>query len=131
MSTSTTRQAAATGFVLFVAILMILNGVWGIIVGLAALIKQEFFVVAPNYIYQFSLTGWGWIHLLLGILIVAVAFALIAGQSWARWPVIILALLQAIAQFFFLPYYPWWSILIIILDIIIIWSLLTYTPKPL
>ncbi|GAB2819299.1 hypothetical protein GCM10022221_16420 [Actinocorallia aurea] len=126
-----TRQATATGFVLFAAILMILNGVWGAIVGLAAIIKQEFFVVAPNYVYKFSTTGWGWIHLIIGLLLIALALALIAGQPWARWPVLALAVLQAIAQFFFLPYYPWWSALIIILDIIIIWALLTWRPEEL
>ncbi|ROO90234.1 hypothetical protein EDD29_7955 [Actinocorallia herbida] len=126
-----TKQTTATGFVLFAAILMILSGVWGAIVGLAAIIKREFFVVAPNYVYEFSITGWGWIHLLLGIVLIAVAVALIAGRSWARWPVIVLASIQAIAQFAFLPYYPWWSILIIVLDIVIIWALLAWRPESL
>lgn len=110
---------------------MIVNGIWGIVVGLAAIIRRDFFVVAPNYVYEFSTTGWGWIHLILGALLTAVAFALIFGQSWARWPVLVLVILQATSQFFFLPYYPWWSILIIALDVIIIWALLTYHPKPL
>lgn len=124
-------RAAATGIVIFVAVLMAINGIWGIFVGIAAIAKGEFFVLAPNYVYQFNASGWGWIHLIIGVLILVVAVALMAGKSWARWPTIVLAALQSIAQFFFLPYYPWWSILIIALDILIIWALLTYRPEAL
>lgn len=123
------RQAAASGVVLFVSVMMILNGIWGIIVGIAAIAKREFFVLAPNYVYEFDTTGWGWIHLIIGVLLVGLALALMSGQGWARWPAVALAVLQAIEHFFFIPYYPWWSILVIILDIIIIWALLTYSPE--
>ena len=124
-------RAAATGIVIFVAVLMAINGIWGIFTGIAAIARDEFFVVAPNYIYEFDATGWGWIHLIIGVLILVVAMALLAGKSWARWPTIALAALQAIAQFFFIPYYPWWAILIIVLDVLIIWALLTYRPEAL
>ncbi len=123
------RQATATGFVLFVAIIAIINGVWGFLLGLAAIVKREFFVVTPNYVYEFSAVGWGWIHLILGILVAIVGIALLLGQEWARWAAVVLVILQAIAQFFFIPYYPWWSIIILILDIVIIWALVTYRPE--
>lgn len=123
------RQSTATGFVLFAAILLIINGLWGIFVGLAALIKDEFFVVTPNYVYEFNTTGWGWVHLIIGILVVLVGVSLVSGKGWARWPTLAVVALQAIAQFFFIPYYPWWSILIIALDVLIIWALLVYEPK--
>ncbi|MEO3786851.1 hypothetical protein ABGB12_26290 [Actinocorallia sp. B10E7] len=125
------RQSTATGFVLFAAILLIINGLWGIFAGLAAILKSEFFVLTPNYIYEFDTTAWGWIHLLLGALVVVVGIALLTGQSWARWPTLVVVVLQALAQFFFIPYYPWWAILIIVLDVVIIWALLAYEPKTL
>ncbi|WP_106396248.1 DUF7144 family membrane protein [Actinocorallia populi] len=123
------RQAAASGVVLFVSVLMVMNGIWGVIVGIAAIARREFFVLAPNYVYEFSTTGWGWIHLILGVLLVAIALALMSGKRWARWPAVALAVLQAIDHFFFIPYYPWWSILVIVLDIVIIWALLVYRPE--
>jgi len=122
-------RVAATGIVIFVAVMLAINGIWGIFVGIAAIAKGEFFVLGPNYVYEFSAVGWGWIHLILGILVLIVAVALLMGKEWARWPTVVLAGLQAIAQFFFLPYYPWWALLIIALDVIIIWALLTYHPE--
>jgi hypothetical protein len=67
-------------------------------------------------------TGWGWIHLILGILLVVVGFALFSRKTWAGIVAIMLATLSAIANFFFIPYYPFWSILEIALAVWVIWA---------
>jgi hypothetical protein len=79
--------------------------------------------VTPNYVFKLDVTAWGWIHLLLGILIFAAGLGLFAGQVWARVVGVGLALLSAIATFGFIPYYPFWSVLIIALAIGVIWAL--------
>ncbi len=75
-----------------------------------ALIQSEFYVVAPNHIFEFDATSWGWIHLIAGIVVLLAGFGVLAGQTWARVVGIIVATVSAIANFMFIPYYPIWSI---------------------
>ena len=117
------------GFALFAAFLMILSGVFQLIEGLAAIFNGSFYVVTPNYIYQFNVTTWGWIHTILGLIIALAGFAIFSGRVWGRTIGIILAILSAIANFFYIPYYPVWAIIIITLDIVIIWALAGYSPE--
>jgi hypothetical protein len=103
--------------------MLILIGAFQVIAGLAAIIDDQFYVVARNYTFQFDTTAWGWIHLLLGVLLVATGFGLFARQTWAGVTAIVLVSLSAIANFFFIPYYPLWSIVVIALDVWVIWAL--------
>ena len=119
----------ATGFVVFAASMMMLIGGFHAIAGLAALFEDEFFVVGANYVYDVDVTAWGWIHLLLGVIVFAAGLGAFAGQTWARVVGIALAMLSAFANFFFIPYYPIWSILIIALDIAVIWALARYGER--
>jgi hypothetical protein len=116
---------AAMGFTTFAAALMIISGIWAFLVGISALSKDKVFVIAPDYTYKIDVTGWGWIHLILGIIVALGGLCLLLGQTWARILAVFLAVCSAIAQFLFLPYYPLWSILIIALDIFVIWAVLT------
>jgi hypothetical protein len=120
---------AAAGLTAFAALMMIMSGLWAVFVGIAALTKDKFFVITPEYVYKIDITGWGWIHLILGIFVAVAGVCLLLGQTWARVVAIFLAILSAISQFFFVPYYPLWSILIIALDIFVIWALLTATDR--
>jgi hypothetical protein len=113
------------GLTFFAAALMIIGGVWAILVGISALAKDNIFVTTTQYTYKIDVTGWGWVHLILGILITIGGLCLFLGQTWARILAVFLAVCSAVAQFLFLPYYPLWSILIIALDIFIIWAVLT------
>jgi hypothetical protein len=116
----------AGGFTVFAGVMMIIVGVFHAAAGLAGIIENEFYVVTPNYLYSFDATSWGWVHLLLGILVAAAGFAVFAGRLWARAVGIVLATLSAIANFLFLPYYPIWSVLIIALDVFVIWALIVH-----
>ena len=113
----------AIGGITFAGVMMIVIGVFQSIAGLAAIIEDEFFVVTQNYVFEGDVTMWGWIHLILGIVILLAGFALFAGATWARVVGIAFAVLVAVANFFFIPYYPFWSILIIALAVWVIWAL--------
>jgi hypothetical protein len=113
----------ALGGVTFAACVLTIVGVFQVIAGLAAIIDDEFFVVARNYTYDVDTSGWGWIHLLLGVLLVITGFGLFGRAAWAGITAIFLASLSAVANFFFVPYYPAWAILVIALDVWVIWSL--------
>jgi hypothetical protein len=118
-------SAAGVGFTFVAGALMILSGLWSFLEGLAAVIKQQFFVVTPNYVFHWSVTSWGWTHLILGIVVFAAGVSVLLGMTWARVVGVILAVFSAIASFMFLPYYPVWSIVVIALDVAIIWALTT------
>jgi hypothetical protein len=111
------------GGITFAASLMIVVGVFQIIAGLAAIFDDGFYVVTENYAFDLDPTAWGWIHLLLGIIAVLIGFGLFAQRAWAGVTAIVLAMLSAVANFFLIPYYPFWALLIIGLDIWIIWAL--------
>jgi hypothetical protein len=113
----------AVGGITFAATMMILIGIFQALAGLAAILNDEFFILARNYTFNLDVTGWGWVHLILGIIVVLAGFYLIAGKGWARILAITLAVLSAISNFFFIPYYPWWSLLVIALCVWVIWSL--------
>jgi hypothetical protein len=112
----------AVGFILFAAIMMIMVGVFQAFQGLVGIFENEFYVPTRNYLFQFDATTWGWTHLILGLVVAFAGWGLLSGRTWARTVAIVLAVLSAIANFAFIPYYPFWSLLIITLDIFVIWA---------
>jgi hypothetical protein len=117
------RSGMAVGFTIFAGVMMIMVGIFQGLWGLAAIIKDQFFVVTRNYAYNVDVTTWGWIHLVVAAIIVLAGFGLFSGAVWARTVGVTLAVLSAIANFLTIPYYPLWSILIIALDVFVIWAL--------
>jgi hypothetical protein len=113
----------AIGGISFAATMLLLIGVFQAIDGLVAILNDSFFVVTKNYTFDLDVTAWGWIHLILGILLVFAGWGIFTGKTWAGIAGITLAVLSAIANFFFIPYYPFWSILVIGLDVWVIWAL--------
>ena len=113
----------AIGGITFAATMMIMIGIFQVIAGLVAIIDDDFYVVTQNYTFDIDTSAWGWIHLLLGILLLLAGYGLYTGATWGAAVAIILAILTAVENFFFIPYYPFWSILVIALDIWVIWAL--------
>jgi hypothetical protein len=116
-------SGGAVGLILFAAIIMIMVGTFQALQGLIAIFENEFYVATRNYLFQFDATTWGWIHLVLGVIMAFAGWGLLSGRTWARAVAIILAVLSAIANFLFIPYYPFWSLLIITLDVFVIWAI--------
>jgi hypothetical protein len=119
----------AFGFAAFAGAVMLMVGIFQAFAGLAAIFENEFFVVSTNYAYEIDITAWGWIHLILGVVVAFAGISVYTGQAWARTAGVVLAILSAVANFFFIPYYPVWSVLIIALDIAVIWALTVYGPE--
>jgi hypothetical protein len=113
----------AVGLILFAALMMIMAGFFQALQGLVAIFENEFYVATRNYLLQFDATTWGWIHLIFGLIVAFAGFGVMAGRTWARVVGITLAMLSALANFAFIPYYPFWSITVIALDIFVIWAL--------
>ncbi len=120
------RSGVAVGFTIFAATMMIVLGAFEAFQGLAAVIKKNYFVVTADYVYKLNVTTWGWIHLILGVVVVLAGLALIGGAFWARMVGVVLAALVAVGNFLWLPYYPIWSVIIIATCVVVIWALIAH-----
>lgn len=112
------------GWVLFAGCMMVILGTFQVVAGLAALFNDGYYIVtSDNLLVSVDYTGWGWVHLIVGALVLAAGFGVLAGQTWARIVGIVLAGLSAIINLGFLAAFPVWSALMIALDVIVIYAL--------
>jgi hypothetical protein len=112
----------AVGGLLFAATIMLMIGTFQVIVGLAAVINDDFFVVTRNYTFDLDTTAWGWIHLIIGVLVAGAGLSLFGRGTYGAVAAVVLCTLSTITNFFFIPYYPFWSILLIALNVWVIWA---------
>ena len=87
------------------------------------LAPEEFYVIGAKWVFEFDITTWGWIHMILGAVMFAAGIGILSGNVLARAVGVILAAVSAVANFAWLPYYPVWSIVMIFLAIAVIWAL--------
>jgi hypothetical protein len=118
-------SGVAGGFTIVAAVMLMLSGLWDFFEGLAAVIRGSFFVVLPNYAYNISVSGWGWFHLITGVVVFITGACLFMDMFWARVAGVVIASASAIINFLFIPYQPVWSIVIIAIDMVVIWALLS------
>ncbi|MEP9365576.1 hypothetical protein ABLE68_21590 [Nocardioides sp. CN2-186] len=115
----------AEGIAIFAGTILATLGVFQVLEGLSAVGKDSVFVRTPNYLFDVDLTAWGWAHIIIGGVAVLVGVCLLLGQYWAMVAGICIAVISALANFAFIPYYPWWSLLLIAFDVMVIWALST------
>lgn len=117
---------AAVGWTTFAACMMVLIGFWWVMAGLVGLINDDFYVTTRNYVFRFDTTAWGWIHLIAGILVLFAGFGLFSGAVWARTIGVIMAMLAALIGFAWIPWYPFWAILIVAASVSVVWALIAH-----
>src|SRR4249919_3008383 len=130
MAGTQTVSPWAHGFAVFAGIVMVVGGAFQALEGLAGIVNDKYLVVLPNYLYAFDFTVWGVIHLLVGLALVVFGVSLLRGQTWARVAGIIAAAVSAILNFVWLPISPWWAIVLIAVDVLVIWALAQYLRQP-
>ena len=115
----------AAGWVQFAGVILIVNGIFSAIQGFAAIVEADiYYAVVSGDLWLFDLTGWGWFNLILGALQIATAFGLFAEAGWARVVAIILVVISSIVQLILMPLQPWWALIVIAINVIIIYSLI-------
>ncbi|MFF8380443.1 hypothetical protein ACF07V_30415 [Streptomyces sp. NPDC015661] len=120
-----TSGAWAAGGTLFAGVLMLVTGFMDIFQGIAGIAEDDIYTRVGDYVFKFNLTTWGWIHLILGIIVAIAGFGILKGAEWGRIAGISLASLNILFQFLFLPYQPWWALFSMAVSIFVIWALAT------
>ncbi|MEU2280552.1 hypothetical protein ABZ614_01050 [Streptomyces sp. NPDC013178] len=121
--TPSPRDARAFGGATFAGVLLLCGGVLAVLQGIAALAGDDVYARVDSYVYALTLTGWGAVHLVLGVLAAGTGAGLLGSAPWARLPGIVLASLSLVAQFLFLPHEPLWSIVVMAIDVFVIGAL--------
>jgi hypothetical protein len=104
-------------------------GVFQVIEGVAALAKDSVYVTGVDYTFEFDVTTWGWIHLVIGVIGVATGLGIVAGQAWGLLAGIVIACIGAISNFAFMPYFPFWSLAVVAFNVFVIWALATEVTR--
>jgi len=122
------EQGRGYGLVLFAAILLLVIGCFNLIEGIAAVANSHVFVANAHYVFG-DLRTWGWVALILGGLQALASIGVLAGNQVARWTGVALIGLNSIGQMFFIPAYPFWSLMIIAVDVVALWGLCAYGSR--
>jgi hypothetical protein len=122
-------SAVAHGVTTFAGVVLAVVAVFQILDGITAIAKDTIFVHGVNYTWQFNIQTWGWIHLFIGLIALATGIGIILSQDWSYIVGVFIAVLSSISNFMFLPYYPFWSLAVISLDILVIWALCNQLAK--
>ena len=123
MSVQREPSGWAIGGAMVAGALMIMIGIFDALAGLTGILRDDFYVNTPHNLFKFDVTAWGWVHLVIGIVVACAGYGVLSGATWARVVGVILAMVVAIENFMFIPYYPFWSLLIIALAVWVIWAL--------
>jgi hypothetical protein len=116
--------AGSNGWIAFAGIVLFLNGIFGALYGLAAILNDDVVTVGGGTgVTVWDFTGWGWIQLIIGVVMAIVAVGLFTGNGAARWLAVFMAMLSALAQFGIISAFPLWAILVIVLDVVVIYQL--------
>ena len=127
MTTRSEPSGWATGFTAFAALMMVLIGFFQALMGLAAILNQNLYVTTEDYVFAFDVSTWGWIQLIIGVLVLGAGIGIFSNANWARAVGVIVAVISAVEAFLFIPYQPVWSVVIVALSVGVIWALTTRT----
>jgi hypothetical protein len=116
------------GLVLFASILLVVIACFNLIYGIAAIANSHVFTTHAHYVFG-NLKTWGWITLIIGILQLLAALGVLAGNQVARWFAVVVLGINAIDQMFFISAYPFWSIIIIAMDVVALYGLCAYGSR--
>jgi hypothetical protein len=122
-TTETNYSGWAVGWAGFAGVMLIMIGVMDFIQGLVAVVNDTFYVVGQEWVFELDITAWGWIHMILGVVLVASGVGIFTGNVAARTVGVIVAAIAAVVNFAWLPYFPVWSIIVIAICVAVIWAL--------
>ena len=120
------------GWGVFAGLLLSIQGVAQLIMGISELGQKKLFFILPNAgvpISNDSYIVWGWIAVILGVLLLGVGFSALHGSSWSRVAGASVAGLALLANLVFLPVYPLWAIIAAVISALTIYALVVRTAE--
>jgi hypothetical protein len=114
--------------IVFAVTLLTVVGIFNVIEGIAAIARSHVFIANAHYVIG-DLRAWGWVTLILGVLQLLAALGVMTGNQLSRWFAVAVIGLNAINQMFFIPAYPFWSLMIIAFDVVALWGLCAYASR--
>ena len=117
------RAFMTYGVTTFAGVILAMVSSWQIVEAIAAIANDTVFVRGLSYTWELDVTTWGWIHLVIGLIGLATAIGILMGQTWGQIVGIMIAGISTLSNFMFMPYYPFWSLTVIAIDVLIIWAL--------
>jgi hypothetical protein len=126
MSPRTSNSTGWVGWVYFAGILLLVKAFFQAFLGIVALTRDDFYVVAENQLAVFNFTAWGWLHLILAVVLLTAAFSLFVGGLWGRVIGTVVVSLSLLANLVFLPAYPIWGLAALVIDALILYAILVH-----
>lgn len=127
MEKDTSVDGSWLGWIGFASFMLLLGGFFSAIAGFAALFKDGVVLSGfGNNIWLMTYVQWGWVHILIGVLAIVAAGSLLAGHMYGRIIAIVVAFLSALVNMAFVPVYPIWSIIVIFIDVMVIYSVMVH-----
>ena len=123
MADTRSPSAAVVGWTAFSSLLMILIGLWWFMVGCVGIVQDDIFLTTSKYVFKFSSTTWGWIHVVLGVIVAAAGLAIFRGAVWGRTVGVLMAAISCLIGFAWLPAYPVWGVILVAASVFVIWAL--------
>ena len=111
-----------SGWIVFAAIMLIIGGSLNLLYGVIAAVNDDWVVFTNRANVYLDLSEWGWVHIILGGVVLLSGIGLLSGNILARAVAVIVASLSLIANFFFIPVYPLWALTVIVIDVLVIWA---------
>ena len=120
---TTSTRTGWTGWITFAAIMMMISGGLNALYGLIGIVNDEWVVWTNRGSLYIDITKWGWIHLVVGLVVLFSGIGLLSGKMFARIVGVIAVAVSMMSNFFFIPAYPLWAMIVLTLDVLVIWAL--------
>ncbi|HET6953713.1 MAG TPA: hypothetical protein VFI47_25285 [Acidimicrobiales bacterium] len=121
------RVRQGEGWLLFAAVVLVTAGIMRVLDALWAFDKDDEIPERLQVlVWDDNLAAYGWLWLIVGVLLIAAGFGVLSGASWARWFGIVMAALSGITAFLWIYAYPIWALVGSLIAFLVIYALATY-----
>ncbi len=126
MANQTTNVSGWVGWIGFAATMLALVGILHMVAGFVALFQNDLYMVTANSVWMFDSSTWGWLHIIGGLIALTAAASLANGHMYGRIIAVLVAVASAVINMAFVPVYPFWSIMMFVIDIFILWAVIVH-----
>jgi hypothetical protein len=116
-------RPALNDMTIFAGVLILITGLLHLLAAIAAIAGRDIFVVTEDQVFLVDVSTWGWVHLVIAVLILIAGIGVVTARSWGYLAGIVMASISILDNFLFASIYPFWALVIIAIDVLVIWAL--------